>query len=79
MGKDVERSPNADGKGLDPKLIVGAVLVVLLLVFVFQNRDEYPITFLFFEFTSPLWMMLGITALVGALIGYLGGRRTRRS
>jgi lipopolysaccharide assembly protein A len=79
MAKDVERSPNAGGKGLDPKLIVGAVLVVLLLVFVFQNRQKARIEFLFFEFDSPLWMMLGITALVGALIGYLGGRRTRRS
>lgn len=79
VARDVERRSDGEGRGLDPKLIAGLVLLAVLLVFVFQNTDSSTIHFLVFDFEAPLWIMLGLTALVGVVIGYLAGRRRYRA
>jgi uncharacterized integral membrane protein len=79
MARDVERRPEGEGRGIDPKLIAGGILLVLLLVFVFQNTETTTVDFLMFDIEAPLWVMLGITAVVGMLIGYLAGRRRYRT
>jgi uncharacterized integral membrane protein len=79
MARDVERRPEGEGRGIDPKLIAGGILLVLLLVFVFQNTETTTVDFLMFDIEAPLWVMLGITAVVGMLIGYLAGRRRYRA
>jgi len=61
--------------GPDGRLIVGAIVLVFLLIFVFQNTDDTPLNFLFFEFTAPLWLMLAITVVVSLGVGFLVGRR----
>jgi LPXTG-motif cell wall-anchored protein len=63
---------------VDSRLIVGGIVLVALLIFVFQNTDETPLTFLFFDFTAPLWLMLAITVAISLGIGFLLGRRRRR-
>jgi uncharacterized integral membrane protein len=79
MARDVEHRPEGEGRGIDPKLIAGGILLVLLLVFVFQNTETTTVDFLMFDIEAPLWVMLGITAVVGMLIGYLAGRRRYRA
>ncbi len=66
------------GRGVDSRLIVGGIVLVALLIFVFQNTDETPLTFLFFDFTAPLWLMLAITVAISLGSGFLLGRRRRR-
>ncbi|QMW68215.1 LapA family protein [Mumia sp. ZJ1417] len=52
------------------------VLLVVAIVFVFQNRDDTTISFLFLEWTSPLWFTLALVLVVGIAIGWaLRGRR----
>jgi uncharacterized integral membrane protein len=63
---------------VDSRLIVGGVVLVILLIFVFQNTYETELTFLFFDFTAPLWLMLAITVVVSLAIGFLLGRRRQR-
>ena len=50
-------------------LIGGGILLVLLLIFVFQNTADTQFKFLFWSFTLPLWLVLLITAIVAFVIG----------
>lgn len=71
--------PAKDGRRIDSRVVVGIVVLVVLLVFVFQNTEETPLHFLFFDFSAPLWLMLGLTVLLSLGVGYLLGRRRRRT
>ncbi|MFD4405118.1 lipopolysaccharide assembly protein LapA domain-containing protein [Nocardia sp. NPDC058499] len=57
---------------------VAAVLVVLAVVFIAQNRSRVDINFLLVTVRSPMWLILLIMFLVGALAGLLIKRRSRR-
>jgi uncharacterized integral membrane protein len=56
-------------KGNNGFLIGGGILLVLLLIFIFQNTADTQFKFLFWSFTLPLWLVLVITALVAFVIG----------
>ncbi|HEX8690415.1 MAG TPA: LapA family protein [Solirubrobacterales bacterium] len=47
------------------------VAVVLLAIIVIQNSQEVRVEILFGEFNAPLILVLLITALLGAVIGYV--------
>ncbi|WP_280462409.1 LapA family protein [Nocardia carnea] len=57
---------------------VAAVLVVLAVVFIAQNRNRVDINFLLVTVRSPMWLVLLIMFLIGALAGLLIRRRARR-
>ncbi|MBF6352146.1 MULTISPECIES: lipopolysaccharide assembly protein LapA domain-containing protein [Nocardia] len=57
---------------------VAAALVVLSVVFIAQNRNRVDINFLLVTVRSPMWLILLIMFLVGALAGLLIRRRARR-
>jgi uncharacterized integral membrane protein len=78
MARDAERRGESEGRKVDPKLVGGGVLLVILAVFVFQNSGPTTIEFLFLNWQSRLWVLLLITAMVGVLIGYLAGRRSAK-
>ena len=59
----------SQSKGNNGFLIGGGILLVLLLIFIFQNTAETTFKFLFWSFTFPLWLGLLITALVAFVIG----------
>ena len=61
----------SQSKGNTGFLIGGGILLVLLLIFIFQNTADTHFKFLFWSFTLPLWLVLVITALVAFLIGQL--------
>jgi uncharacterized integral membrane protein len=69
--------PRQEGRRVDGRLIVGGIVLVVLLVFVFQNTDETPLHFLFFDFSAPLWLMLALTVVISLAVGFLLGRRSR--
>jgi uncharacterized integral membrane protein len=39
-----------------------------LLVFMLQNREDVTLTFLFWDFTWPLWLLILVTAVLGSLV-----------
>lgn len=47
------------------------VAIVLLAVIVIQNSQEVRVELLFGEFNAPLILVLLITAVLGAVIGYI--------
>ena len=52
-------------------IIFTAVVVVVLGIFVFQNRDTVEIEFLFLGVTLPLWVVIGVFLILGALLGWV--------
>jgi uncharacterized integral membrane protein len=71
-------------RALTTRLVVGGVVAVVLLAFIFQNTDTATFSFLVFNFQAGLWLMLLVTLGLGVLLGWGGGhllarRRSRRS
>lgn len=54
--------------GLNPAVVAGGVIAVLLAVFVFQNTHEVRVELYFWDFRGPLWLVLLATIAIG-LIG----------
>jgi uncharacterized integral membrane protein len=53
--------------------------VGLLVIFMLQNREDVTIHFLFWDFSWPIWLLILVTAVVGALIWFgLGVMRRHR-
>jgi len=59
--------------------IATIVGVAALLVFMLQNRDTTNINFLMIEVSWPLWLVMLISAVLGALIWFGLGVMRRRS
>jgi len=60
--------------------IASATGVSALVIFMLQNTEDVTVTFLFWEFTWPLWLLTLFTAVFGAMIWFGLGvlRRHRR-
>lgn len=59
--------------------IGGAIIALLLLVFIITNTDDAEVTLFVTTVTLPLWLVLAGTALLGVVVGIgLGTRRTKR-
>lgn len=74
-----------DGSGtsrLNGGLIAVAIVAVVLIVFGVQNTDSTQVTWLFFDNEAPLWLVIVIAAVAGALLTEVAGwviRRRRRN
>ena len=74
-----ERPAEAERQEVNWRRLAMLASIVLLLIFVIQNFQEVNVDFLFFTSVStPLIVALVISALFGALIGWLAPRVRRR-
>jgi uncharacterized integral membrane protein len=81
LGDDSSTVTGARKKERDvpARLIVGVIALALAVVFVVQNRDEVETNFLFLHGSQPLWFLIIINLLLGALLGQAIGMLRRRS
>jgi uncharacterized integral membrane protein len=63
--------PQAGSTKVPPKLIVGIVLAVLALVFIFQNTEKREVNFLFWDISAPTWLWMLIVFAAGVVVGLL--------
>lgn len=61
----------------NPKLAVTSIAVVLLLLVMVQNAGEMTTRFLFWSIRAPQFVMVAVIFLMGAVAGYVVGRKTR--
>lgn len=54
---------------LTPKAILGIVIAVLALVFVFQNTKRGHVHFLFWSISMPGWIWLLVVFAAGVVVG----------
>ena len=61
-------------------LIIAGIIVIAVAIFVGQNTDEVEVQFLFFKGTLPLFLVIVIGMVLGALLwqGILWYRRRRQ-
>ncbi len=64
-------------EGSTTKWIVLAVVAVLILFFVLQNRDEANVDFLFWDADLRLWVAILFAVALGFLAGVIVGRITK--
>jgi uncharacterized integral membrane protein len=80
----VERRENSgDGQSQGFRLGGGAIAsivgIVLLLCFIVQNTRDVRLDFLFWDLTWPIWLLVVVSAVLGALIWFgLGVMRRHR-
>ncbi len=65
-----------------PGVVLALLVVAALIAFVVQNGSEVPVSWLFIEVDGPLWVVIVVSAVLGALlseiIGWVVGHRRRR-
>ncbi|MDH6109150.1 putative integral membrane protein [Kitasatospora sp. MAP12-15] len=67
---------NSEIGGIPTRVITGVVIAALVLWFLLANLNSVKIQFWLFTVTTPLWIALAGTLLVGGVVGYLlKGRR----
>ena len=70
------------GTGLFWSLLLGILLAIAIVIFIFQNTDSVPIEYLGWDFTAPLVGIVLAAGLAGVvldeLLGLLLRRRRRR-
>ena len=69
-----------DGQSLfTPRRIAAVVILVLFVIFAFQNREDANVSVLLIEVTGPLWLTLVLSFLLGVAVTWLllYRRRTR--
>lgn len=52
-------------------LIITVIVVIVLGTFMYQNRQTARIEFLFLGVDLPLWAVIGIFILLGAVLGWV--------
>jgi len=57
-----------DKKRVSPSLIIGLVALVHAIVFIAQNTESHPVTFLFWDGDTSTWVVIVIALILGALI-----------
>ncbi|MXW61922.1 MAG: LapA family protein [Acidimicrobiaceae bacterium] len=76
MADDVNSKPPArTGVG---KFIGAALVAVALIAFVVQNTDSTPVQWFFIDRSAPLWLIIVISAVAGAILSEVLGWIVRR-
>ena len=75
--KTAGEAPDGQGRSLSSGAIASLTGAGLLLIFVVQNTEDVSLSFLFWSFTWPVWLLTIASALLGVLV-WLGVGVMRR-
>ena len=73
-----QQRPVKKERALVSKTIAAAAVAFVLIAFGVSNNDKVPVDYLVFTRDSPLILVIGVSALLGAIIGGLIVRRRSR-
>lgn len=79
-GHDPTTAEGRDGGlTLSGGTVGGIAGITLLVIFMLQNTERVTLTLFVWDFTWPVWLLVALSAAVGALVWFgLGVRRRRR-
>ena len=73
-----DQRPVRKERALVPKTVAAVAVAFVLIAFGVSNDDRVPVDYLVLTRTSPLILVIGVSALLGAIIGGLIVRRRSR-
>ncbi len=77
--KALESTGDNYGFRVNARQLVGGLVAVVLVIFVLSNRQPVTVEFLFIEWNTSQWVVLTVTALLGAAVGAgIFARRQKR-
>jgi uncharacterized integral membrane protein len=68
QGQGDGASPQAEARRLSGGAIASLTGLGLLLIFVLQNTESVRLDFLFWSFIWPIWLLVVVSAALGALV-----------
>lgn len=60
-----------ESKKISVKFILMIILVAIIILFMVMNRESVTVHMLVGKMTMPLFVVIGVSALIGWLIGFL--------
>ncbi len=66
------------GRDVRVRAIIGGLALIVGVIFIAQNSDQTETNFLFLHGSQPLWFMIVVCLLLGALLGQALGMLRRR-
>jgi uncharacterized integral membrane protein len=60
------------------RVVIGMLLLVVLVAVVVDNKDDTRVGYVFGDFEAPLFVVVILAAIIGALVGWLFLHRPRR-
>jgi len=70
--------PAKGGFKLSARGIAWIAVAVVAVIFVAQNTETATVSFLWFDFSTGLWLSLSLTLVIGFLLGLWGARLIRK-
>jgi uncharacterized integral membrane protein len=67
-----DTQPPAKERDIGPAMIIAAFILILAVIFIFQNTDTSAVSFLWLELEAPTWVWFFILFLVGVAAGWFG-------
>lgn len=61
-----------------PKVIIGSVVFLLFLVFLFQNMEDVTLRLYFWKISMPQIILIPLCIVLGFLLGYLASGMIRK-
>ena len=82
-GEGQINEPMKSNMQVTPRMIIAGVSLIIAVIFIAQNTDEVAMEFLWFDVAWPLWAVMTVMLLMGALIGqgivYARARNKRKA
>ncbi|GJM39624.1 MAG: hypothetical protein DHS20C19_29910 [Acidimicrobiales bacterium] len=81
MNEEAVPEESTESTGL-ATVVSAAVVAIALIAFIVQNRSDTEVSWLFIDGTWPLWVVIVIAAVAGAVLSEVVGwmlRRRRRN
>lgn len=82
MRNDADEDIEVPDERRDPppfKLLALLVVVAGLAIFFFQNADDAAVRFLWIDAEWPMWLVIGVSVVAGAIVDRLGSWQWRRA
>lgn len=73
-----DRSGGGGSGRLSPEVVGWLVVAVAAVIFVVQNNERTEVKFLFFDGNLRVWVVIVVSLVLGALLGWLLPRIVRR-
>ena len=65
-----------DRDRMNPKLIFGSIIGLLLFIILLQNTDVITVKFVFWKISMSRIILLPLVLLIGFIAGFIAGKKT---